>query len=147
MAIAQHDLEHPANCACFNLRRAARKITQVYDQALRPVGLPATQFALLATLAETAGEDGVAMTALARSLGMDRTTLTRNLAVAERDGWVQIIAGEDRRERLVGLTQQGRNRFEAALPYWKTAQESLRDRLDNDGFADLLKLTRQLGAD
>ena len=67
-----------ADCSCFNLRRAARRVTQVYDHALAPSGLKATQFTLLVVLEGADAGEGIAMTRLAEKLGMDRTTLTRN---------------------------------------------------------------------
>lgn len=140
------EIERPQNCACFNLRRAARKVTQAYDRALKPAGISATQFTLLAMLAQTDTGDGIAMIELAEWLGMDRTTLTRNLAVAERRKWVRVAIGEDRRERRVRLAPAGRSRLKMAWPYWTAAQQRLRDRLGGGALAELLTLTRQLGA-
>ena len=68
------DADALPNCTCFNLRKAARAVTQVYDEALKPSGLRATQFSLLSAV-EIEGPVGVA--ALARMLVMDRTTLTQ----------------------------------------------------------------------
>jgi len=138
------NLHDPINCACFNIRRAARGITQAYDQAMRPAGLAATQFTLLAMLAGSGGEEGIALTVLAGRLGMDRTTLTRNLSVVERRGWAETLPGEDRRERLVWLTPAGRHTYQMALPYWKTAQENVRQRLGEAGLAELLEISRRL---
>ena len=140
------DLLTPINCACFNIRRAARKITQSYDQALKPTGLQATQFTLLAMIAGRAGgrDQTITMMKLAAALGMDRTTLTRNLGLAERSGWVVIKAGEDRRERRIGLTPKGQRKFRAALPVWKCVQKRILKQLDEKGLNDLLKLVRRL---
>ena len=70
------NLSDSSNCLCFNLRKAARALTQTYDAALKPAGVTAPQFALLSTLA---GYGPVSLSDLAAALGMDRTTLTRNL--------------------------------------------------------------------
>jgi DNA-binding MarR family transcriptional regulator len=86
------------SCLCFGVRRAARAITQHYDRAVRPLGLRATQFSMLVVLAH-AGTLG--MSELAQALGLDRTSLTRNLKPAERKGWVRVEQGEDRRRRSV----------------------------------------------
>jgi DNA-binding MarR family transcriptional regulator len=133
----------PANCACFNIRKAARKITQDYDRALVPARLLATQFSLLAVLAGE-GKDGLPMTRLAHRLGMDRTTLTRNLRRVERAKWVAVRIGEDPRERLVALTASGRKKLAHALPYWQAAQHRTAKRLGRAGFTELLDVTARL---
>ena len=106
-------------CACFNLRKAARAVTQLYDAALEPAGLRATQFSLLAAAAAlgspTVGE-------LARAMVMDRTTLTRNLRPLERQALIALSPGADRRTRHVTLTPEGRQRLDDALPLWRRAQ-------------------------
>lgn len=108
-----------ASCACFNLRKAARVATQLYDEALAPVGLGAAQFSLLVALELM---QPVAVTRLARAMAMDRTTLTRNLRPLERDGLVRIAAGEDRRTRSVVLTERGQDILARAIPLWRSAQ-------------------------
>lgn len=132
-----------SDCACFNLRRATRLMTQVYDQTLAPSNLKATQFSLLAVLAG-AGE-GVAISALAEKLGMDRTTLTRNLAVVERASLVSMRPGEDPRTKLVSLTAQGRKAFEDAAPLWRKAQAAAVERLGDD-WGKFLEMTRRIAS-
>jgi DNA-binding MarR family transcriptional regulator len=110
------------HCACFNLRRAARAITQLYDHALAPTGLRATQFTLLVALARASA---VPFTTLARALGMDRTTLTRNVAPLERDGLLAMRPGPDRRVKLVTISDQGRTTLAAAVPLWEGAQRRI----------------------
>jgi DNA-binding MarR family transcriptional regulator len=119
-------LSDPRNCLCFNLRQATRAVTQVYDEVLRPTGLRATQLSLLQIL-ENAGT--MSVTRLAQRAVMDRTTLTRNLELLEREGLVRIQAGEDARVREVSLTAQARKRLAAALPYWREAQSQVIGRL------------------
>ncbi|MGH7579282.1 MAG: MarR family winged helix-turn-helix transcriptional regulator [Gemmatimonadales bacterium] len=109
-------------CACFNLRKAARAVTQLYDEALRPTGLRITQFSLLAVLRLTGR---VSMTRLAEEAVMDRTTLSRNLEVLERDGLVWVELGADARVREVELTQAGVARLEEAFPRWQEAQRTI----------------------
>jgi DNA-binding MarR family transcriptional regulator len=114
------------HCACFSLRKAARAVTQVYDDALRPTGLRSTQFSLLVLL-RLAGT--VSMTRLAEEAVTDRTTLARNLEVLQRDGLVRVQAGEDARVREVALTRAGIAKLEEAFPYWREAQRSIGRRL------------------
>ncbi|MFQ5625768.1 MAG: MarR family winged helix-turn-helix transcriptional regulator [Methyloligellaceae bacterium] len=133
------------DCSCFNLRRAARRVTQIYDHALAPSALKATQFALLAVLDRSEAGEGIAMTRLAEKLGTDRTTLTRNLRVVERDGLAAITTGEDTRSRLVVLTEAGRTALKRAAPLWARAQAEMKRHIGNDQKA-FLELTRRLAA-
>src|SRR5689334_16622792 len=97
------------SCACFNLRKAARAVTQIYESALEPSGLKATQISLLVALAL---RGPLPLTRLASSLVMDRTTLTRNLMPLRKKGWIANERGPDRRERSVALTRAGRATLE-----------------------------------
>src|SRR6202022_3057883 len=92
-------------CMCASFRRASRALTQLYDQALRPVGLRATQFTILQELS-LAGE--VSQGGRAQILAMDSTTLTRTLRIMGREGWIAERRGADRRERLLRLAKAGR---------------------------------------
>jgi DNA-binding MarR family transcriptional regulator len=111
--------EVAAGCACRNLRRTARAVTQLYDQTLRPSGLRITQFTLLVAVA--LGEP-VPITRLAEALDLDRTTLARDLKPLTERGLVELTAGEDRRMRMVRLTGQGRKALGRAYPLWQQAQ-------------------------
>ena len=109
-------------CACFNVRRAARAVTQLYDRVLAPTGLRATQVTLLVALARAGA---IPFTRLAAMLGMDRTTLTRNLAPLERDGLLTLRPGPDRRVKLATITGKGRKLLEQAIPLWRRAQRQI----------------------
>jgi DNA-binding MarR family transcriptional regulator len=106
-------------CACKRLRGAARAVTRLYDEALRPSGLRITQFTLLVAVA--IGEP-VPITRLADALGLDRTTLARDLRPLTDRGLVEIRTGDDRRTRVVRLTGQGRDALGRAYPLWQSAQ-------------------------
>ncbi len=135
-------LGDPARCLCFNMRKATRAVTQAYDAALRPAGVTAPQFSLLAMLA---GHGALTLGDLAARLGMDRTTLTRNLKPLARDGRIAIRAGDDRRERVLELTRPGRRTYEAALPLWLDRQQRLVDAFGAAAAGDLLAGLRRLG--
>ncbi len=107
------------DCACFNLRKTARAITQLYDEALRPSGLRCTQFSLLvaATMLEP-----VTVTHLAEIVVMDRTTLARNLMPLEKEGLIKVAPGDDQRTRIVTLTLRGKKVLSEAFPLWEKAQ-------------------------
>jgi DNA-binding MarR family transcriptional regulator len=128
-------------CMCASFRRASRALTQLYDDALRPLGLRATQFTVLQVLAR-AGE--VSQGALGRILAMDSTTLTRTLDILDRNGWIAKREGNDRRERRIALTQTGEAQLRRGLPRWEEAQARLRSRLGDQRWADLLTLTGEV---
>jgi DNA-binding MarR family transcriptional regulator len=117
------DLIDTAGCLCLASRRAARAITQAFDRALRPHGLRATQFTLLAVL-DLKGEQSLGD--LAAFVGADRTTMTRNVALAEQKHLVDLRrSGADARARLVSITPAGRQALRAALATWGRVQAGL----------------------
>lgn len=127
-------------CACFNLRKATRAVTQLYDDMLRPSGLRATQFSLL-TVIWIMGR--VSITRLAEEAVLDRTTLARNLDLLEEGGLVRIQAGDDARVREVSLTPAAHETLAAALPYWEKAQAQVTKNL---GAARVSRLLADLSA-
>ena len=134
--------EFPAlPCMCASFRRASRALTQLYDDALRHLGLRATQFTILQALS-LAGE--VSQGDLARILAMDSTTLTRTLQIMGREGWIAERRGEDRRERLLRLAKAGRYQFNRALPSWEKAQAQLGRQLGDKRWRALMKLTNEV---
>jgi DNA-binding MarR family transcriptional regulator len=123
---------------CANLRRASRALTQIYEEALEPVGLRATQFTVLQALV-LAGE--VTQGQLGWVLAMDSTTLTRTLAITSREGWTKKRRGADRREWRIGLTSQGKAIFERTLPLWEEVQARLKKEFGDGDWKQLLALT------
>jgi DNA-binding MarR family transcriptional regulator len=130
-------------CMCANLRRAARAITQSYDEMLRPLGLRTTQFTILQALSKT-GE--LRQRDLGQLLAMDSTTLTRTLRIMSREGWIAERRGKDGRERLLRLAKTGRHQFDLALPAWEKAQAHLKSQLGDKLWHDLSKLTNEATA-
>jgi DNA-binding MarR family transcriptional regulator len=128
-------------CMCASFRRASRALTHLYDAALRPVGLRATQFTILQALSR-AGE--VSQGQLGQILVMDSTTLTRTLRIMARQKWIAERRGEDRRERWLRLDKAGRDQFRRALPAWEKAQAQLRHEVGDQRWHDLLKLTNDV---
>jgi DNA-binding MarR family transcriptional regulator len=126
---------------CASIRRASRTLSQIYDEALRPLGLRATQFTVLQALS-VAGE--VLQGDLGQMLAMDSTTLTRTLEILGRHGWIEKRTGEDLRERRVRLSQAGQLQFENAVPLWEKAQADLRRKLGDGQWNTLLKFTNEI---
>jgi len=128
-------------CLCGNVRRTARALTQLYEEALRPLGLRGNQFTTLQALA-LAGE--VTQGRLGEMLAMDSTTLTRTLAIMKRHGWIAERRGDDRRQRWLRLGKVGRAQFKRALPLWEKVQSELRSGVGEPIWQNLFRLTHQL---
>ncbi|ODT33471.1 MAG: MarR family transcriptional regulator [Lautropia sp. SCN 70-15] len=114
-------------CLCLHAQRAARALARRFDEALRPFGLTNGQFSLLMALnrpaSPTLGE-------VARTLAMDRTTLTAALKPLARDGLVDIAVDPgDRRGRRLALTAAGHARLDAALPAWRALHRAIEAEL------------------
>jgi DNA-binding MarR family transcriptional regulator len=115
-------IEETRGCYCLAARKRARELTRRYEAALRPYGLRATQFSVLAALAQTGP---LPLSKLADQLGLERTTLTRVAGVMERDGRVSVTQGDDERVRELGITSKGKRVLAAALPAWERVQSSV----------------------
>ena len=119
------DFANCRNCLCLEARRTAQNLTRNYERRLRPHGLTINQFSLLSSLI-LGGPQPLA--ALADRLGVERTTLVRNIAVAEKDGLVETRQEDSGRRQLVDITGHGRARAAEALPAWRTAQKEAAGR-------------------
>jgi DNA-binding MarR family transcriptional regulator len=128
-------------CLCGNFRRTSRALTQLYENALRPFGLRATQLTILQALSRT-GE--VSQRKLGEILAMDSTSLTRTLGIMLRRGWIQRRPGKDRRERLLRLANAGHKQLERVLPAWEKVQSRLRRQLGEDVWNNLFQLTHDV---
>ena len=132
-----------AGCFCLASRQAARKITRLYDSHMQESGVRVTQFTILSQLM-LRGEMPIGK--LAGILGMERTTLTRNLASLELQKWISMKAGEDPRARMISITAQGRSVVRRSFPFWSKAQAHIGKLLGADGQAALKVLdSRNLG--
>jgi len=131
-----HDSSEIRDCTCNNLRKAARAVTQYYDEVLRPSGVRATQFSLLSAIKQFGT---VSIGALAEESVMDRTTLTRNLKLLEDEGLVTIAPGADARVREVSLTPAAQEKLAVAMRYWRKAQAQMASRMGNEGVRHLLR--------
>ncbi|MAZ02035.1 MAG: MarR family transcriptional regulator [Sneathiella sp.] len=122
--------EMKPDCICLRFRKAARRVSQIYDQHLEPYGLTITQYGLLGHIRRY---KGIGVGALAEKLVMDPTTLTRNLRPLERKGFVLMVPDEkDRRSRNLSLTTSGQEILNTARPGWNAAQEKIRTVLGSD---------------
>jgi DNA-binding MarR family transcriptional regulator len=116
------DMSAAENCVCFNLRRVTRVVTQFYDAEIRRYGTRPTQGSILAALM---AKDSWNMAELSDCLGMERTTLVRNLRPLQRDGLVQAVGGGRGRRVELTITDKGRKQIEKLTPAWKSAQSAV----------------------
>jgi len=123
--ISLNGIEETQACYCLAARKRARELTRRYEVALRPFGLRATQFSVLAALAQTGP---LALSKLAELLGLERTTLTRIAGVLERDDRISVSLGDDERVRILSITSTGKRVLASALPAWKRVQDDITKR-------------------
>jgi DNA-binding MarR family transcriptional regulator len=113
-------------CACATARRAARLVTQMYSEHFRTYGLEAAQVSLLTFLDN---QPGKSQTQLARALGYDKTTLSRNLKLLQKNGWTRTEPQEGHRESSLYLTPAGKKLVARTQPGWNRAQQQLRSAM------------------
>lgn len=123
------------SCTCSELRRAARAVTLLYDNAFRSSGLLSTQLGVLHVIYKS---DSIRISHLAQELGMDRTTLTRNLSVLQRQGFIKISSGKDNRTRIVTITNKGRTTIAKAIPLWNDVQNKVKEQMGETLWNELM---------
>jgi DNA-binding MarR family transcriptional regulator len=134
-------VEMGKSCVCFNTRKAARCITNFYDEMLRPTGIRSTQLTLLTTV-KIFGP--LSVKRMAKAIVMDRSALARNLKPLQREGLIRIDPGEDLRERIVSLSSSGIEKWKEAYSIWRQAQERIEGRLGQEGIETLFASLSEL---
>ena len=130
-------------CNCLSLRQATRRVTQLYDQALAPVGLRATQFSLLV---QTEALGPIALQPLAEVMVMDRATLGHNVRPLLGRGLVQLEIGRDRRSRELSITQAGRDLLVEARALWRQAQDAFETEMGRNTASALRGLLHRVAS-
>lgn len=127
-------------CFALHARMTARLLSRTYEAALRPLGLKLPQFGILGAIGHgtTASE-----TVLAERLGLERTTLVRNLKVLTQNGWIEPVAGDGRGLRH-RLTPSGQSILDAAIPLWRQAQSDLESKLRDTDAEEARRAMRAL---
>lgn len=132
-------------CNCSALRKAARRLSQLYDEALAVYGIKVTQRSILEHIAR-AGAPTVSE--LADAMAMDRSAMTRNLQPLEREGWVKpLVNANDRRSRHIALTALGQAKLAETFDAWKTAQAGFEHVFGQSAAADLRDALGQVASD
>lgn len=121
-------IEKPLGCSCFKLRKLTRALSRLYDKHMAGVGLKITQYTLLVN----AVRDALPVAEMADLLGMERTTLTRNLKPLTDAGWIELKAGADGRQRIVTITDAGREKVDEAYVVWCRAQTEFETLMGRD---------------
>jgi len=121
---------------CAVIRKTGRLLTKKYDQYLKPSGLKITQFSMLANIARN---PGIAVSKLAELIVMDQTTVTRNLRVLEKAGYIHIETdATDHRIKRTRITDFGMSRMDEARPFWEKAQLEMERIIGREGIEGLL---------
>ena len=129
------DMAAVENCVCFNLRRVTRAVTQFFDAEMRRHGIRPTQGTILLALN---AKESWTMAELSDCLGLERTSLVRNLQPLQRDGLVQINGGGRGRLVELAITAKGRKQIEKLAPAWKSAQSAAVKTLGEKRWSALL---------
>lgn len=135
MSSKKLDLSAAENCVCFNLRWVTRAVTQFYDAEMRRHGIRPTQGSILASLQ---GKASWTMAELSDWLGMDRTTLVRNLRPLQRDGFVNVGGGGRGNLVELSITAKGQKQIEKLAPAWKSAQSAVVKTLGDQRWSVIL---------
>ncbi len=128
-------------CHCILLRRASRKVSSYYDEALSPLGVNIGQFSLLRNIRSM---QPVSLTDLALRVELDRSTVGRNTKVLERMGLVATGLGEDQREAQLSLSEAGHALLTEGAPLWDSVQANIEERLGRDKTQQLQELLNAL---
>ena len=129
------------SCIAVRLRLLNRLVTNLYDDALRPIGLKVSQLNILVVAAKLGLARPVAVCEI---LQLDTSTLSRNVERMRAHGWLEVVSGKDARTQPFRLTAQGRTLLERSVPAWEQAQEKASELLGKDGVALLTKTAKKL---
>jgi DNA-binding MarR family transcriptional regulator len=130
-------------CLLTRTRRISRVITNIYDHEMRSLGVGSAQVSLLATIARL---DGASRAEIGRANYQERSTLTRNLALLLKEGWVEELPAEGRSRPII-LSEAGRKLLATAAPRWRAAQAEARTLLGDEGAAALISVADSLPLD
>jgi len=129
------------NCLSFNLRKTERIITRHYDSYLAPTGITAVQLPILAIVATL---ESASARVITKELGIDRSTLSRNLAVLERDGLINLGTSSGPKPGVISLTPKGRETLRRAHPRWREAHDAVEKVIAGGNFTAVLQTLKQL---
>jgi len=122
-------LDECLDCLCYQFRKTARLVINFYDDALKSTDLKSNQFLILVAVAFMKSTN---FKTLAEFLGIDQSTLARNLVTVEKQSFVTVKPGKNRREKIITLSRKGKRKLASAFPLWQKAQKNLLDKVGED---------------
>lgn len=128
-------------CYCTTMRKAARRLTAIYDEALKPAGISLAQLSLMRNIARSGT---ISVGDLGRLMELDRSTIGRNVRVLVKAGMARFVASDDNRETMVAISDEGHRVLDEAAPLWEAAQRSVEAKLGLDSAEGLLEMVEQL---
>ncbi|WP_339228553.1 MarR family winged helix-turn-helix transcriptional regulator [Oceanobacillus sp. FSL K6-2867] len=130
------------SCACANIRKAARIVTQVYEREMAEIGLKSTQYYMLVNIARYRK---ISISKLGDIMLLDQSTVTRNVNLLKNDGYVNITRMiNDSRTKSVSITEVGLSKIEEATPIWLKLQNNVEHDLGKETYQDLLEKLQKL---
>ena len=136
------DKNNSQGCACGNLRKTTRTITQFYDKMLQPTGLRSTQCLMLM---EICSNENISVCSLGVILLMDQSTVTRNVELLRKSGYIDIKKEEqDCRKKCITITNKGLNTLNEAIPIFKQAQSKIENGIGKERIEELLKTLKDI---
>ena len=130
------------SCACGNLRKTTRTITQFYDKMLLPTGLRSTQCLLLLDISLN---ENISVSSLGNILLMDQSTVTRNVELLRNSGYIDIKKEQqDSRKKCITITDKGLKTLEVAIPIFKSAQSKIEDGIGKERIEELLTTLKDI---
>lgn len=136
-------MKNPVNspCYCLMLRRAASSVTDMYDKALAEYGITLNQFSIIINLNNMSM---ATTTELAQQIGLERSTLVRNLKAIMAMGYIENVSGENERNNHLRVTSSGRHLLKLAIPVWQSVQDKISESLGSKNAALLMDMLYKL---
>ncbi|MFJ5769338.1 MarR family winged helix-turn-helix transcriptional regulator [Psychrobacillus sp. NPDC093180] len=129
-------------CACANLRKAARTVTQAYEKQMQPTGLKVTQYYMLVNIVR---HKDISISKLGEIMLLDQTTITRNVNLLKESGYVNITRDKnDSRTKTIYITDIGLAKLEEATPIWLQIQEKVENGMGKEQYNNLLETLMNL---
>jgi DNA-binding MarR family transcriptional regulator len=136
-------MKNPVNspCYCLMLRRAASSVTDMYDKALAEYGITLNQFSIIINLNNMSM---ATTTELAQQIGLERSTLVRNLKAIMAMGYIENVSGENERNNHLRVTSSGRHLLKLTIPVWQSVQDKISESLGSKNAALLMDMLYKL---
>ncbi|MDD1502231.1 MarR family winged helix-turn-helix transcriptional regulator [Lysinibacillus sp. CNPSo 3705] len=136
------NIDYTQICVCANLRKKTRLVTQFYDNLLQPTGLKVTQYSMLANIDL---QQSVSISRLGEILLLDQTTITRNINLLKRNGYVNLTRDpQDARAKVITLTDKGVEKLNEAAPIWQDIQERIINDIGLEKYNDFYETLKTI---